>query len=197
MRITPLFLSIIFIGFFGVIGIWIFWPSQNPSVQATGLHVENNATTTTHAAVAIKNITLHEYEKKKGYELVVNAQKSLLLPGSDIIECHGVTGSIIRQGAHIACVCAEKSIINRTAREITFHGTIQGAFKDIVMCGADVVYNFATNKVSTDCIMTYTHPLFQLSAHQSRVDIPRQKIMLSGGVSSMFLYRTATNKGGN
>jgi hypothetical protein len=197
MRKTSLLLIILFIGALGLMGVWLFWPAQSPSVQAAGPLVDNNATTTARAAVAIKNITLHEYEKKKGYELVVNAQKSLLLPGSDIIECHGVTGSIIRHGTHIACVCAEKSVINRTTREITFHGAIQGTFKDIVMHGADVVYNFATNKASTNCVMTYTHPLFQLSAQRSRVDIPRQKIVLSGGVSSLFLYRAATNKSGN
>jgi hypothetical protein len=176
---------------------WLFLVPTKQLPCATMVQSMDTTGTSTRSAVTVKNITLREYEKKKGYELVVTAQESLLLPSSDVIECRGVTGSIIRQGSRVALVSAEKSVINRALHEVMFHGAVQGSFKDIFMSGADIVYNFATQKVRTDRAITYTHPLFQMTACQSRVDVQSQKIVLSKGVSTSFLYRAATDKSSN
>jgi LPS export ABC transporter protein LptC len=190
-KIFLLALASVFLAVF----IWFFIVRHQHSSESVTAPMET-VTSSTESAVTIKNITLREHEKKKGYELVVTAQESLLHPSSDVVECRGVTGTIIRYGTHVACVSAEKSVINRIDREIFFHGDVQGSFKDIFMHGADIVYNFATQKVRTDRTITYTHPFFQMTANKSRVDVSTQKIVLSGGVSSLFLYCAATNKSG-
>jgi hypothetical protein len=137
-------------------------------------------------AIVIKNITLREVEKKKGYELVVTAQESKLHTTSDVVECSGVSGSILQHGDCVAMMRAEKSLIDRLAHHVVFTGQVSGFFKELDMSGSDICYNFSTQMVSTDKTITYTHPQFLLAAHKSVMDIGRQKISLSKGVRSEF-----------
>jgi hypothetical protein len=189
-----LFLTIFTLGLLGSVALfWFFLPQQTKTevVQDSASDATN---TGTGSAVTIKNITLREYEKKKGYELVVTAQESRLHSSSDLVECKGVTGSIVRHGERVAIMSAEKSVIDRSAHHILFKGSVHGMFKDLKMYGADIAYDFATHMVTSDRAMTYTHPLFLLSAQQSAVNVHAQKIRLSKGVRSEFLYRAATDK---
>lgn len=176
--------------------LWFFLPHQTKT-EAVQDSPSDTTNTGTGSAVTIKNITLREYEKKKGYELVVTAQESRLHSSSDLVECKGVTGSIVRHGERVAIMSAEKSVIDRSAHHILFKGNVHGMFKDLEMCGADIAYDFATHMVTSDRVMTYTHPLFLLSAQQSAVNVHAQKIRLSKGVRSEFLYRAAADKSGD
>lgn len=191
------FLTIFGLGILSFAGIiWFFWPHKTKNEVPQEL--PSDATnTSTASAVTIKNITLREYEKKKGYELVVTAQESRLRSSSDLVECKGVTGSIVRHGERVAVMSAEKSVIDRSAHHILFKGNVHGVFKDLEMCGADIAYDFATHMVTSDRAMTYIHPSFLLSAQQSAVNVHAQKIRLSKGVRSEFLYRAAADKSGD
>ena len=190
------FFAIFALSGLGLMSIWFFWPRQSKTEEIPP-SLTDTARKNTGSAVTIKNITLREYEKKKGYELVVTAQESRLHSSSDLVECKGVTGSIVRHGERVAVVSAEKSVIDRSAHNIFFKGNIHGMFKDLEMQGADIAYDFATHMVTTDHTMIYTHPLFSLSAQQSAVNVHAQKIRLSKGVHSEFLCCAASNKSGD
>ena len=186
--------TIFMLGVLGSIALmWFFWPHQ-VKIEEIQKSSSDTASTGTGSAVTIKNITLREYEKKKGYELIVTAQESRLHSSSDLVECKGVTGSIVRHGECVAVVSAEESVIDRSAHNILFKGSVHGMFKELEMQGADIAYDFATHIVTTERVMTYTHPLFLLSAQQSAVNVHAQKIRLSKGVRSEFLYCAASNK---
>ncbi|MFA5306342.1 MAG: hypothetical protein WC365_02740 [Candidatus Babeliales bacterium] len=191
------FLMIFVVGALSTIALtWLFWPQQ-AKIEVVQEPASDSTGTGTGSAVTIKNITLREYEKKKGYELVVTAQESRLHSSSDLVECKGVTGSIVRHGERVAVVCAEQSVIDRPAHNILFKGTVHGMFKELEMYGADIAYDFATHMVTSDRTMTYRHPFFLLSAQQSIMNVHAQKIRLSKGVRSEFLYRAASNKSGD
>ncbi len=150
--------------------------------------------TTTQPTIIIKDIVLKERGKNKQYELTVKAKESTVYHATDKIECTSVACSITHQGKSIAQLTAEKSIVDRQAKNVIFAGPVKGMFKDIVMQGHDINYNFSQQFIATDQQATYTHESFNLSAQQSFVDINSQKIILKNGVRSEFSYRPTANK---
>jgi hypothetical protein len=149
-----------------------------------------------HSIITVKDITLHECEKRKGYELVVKAHESKFCPSSGSVECCSVMCNITRNGTSVAALHAEKSLIDRIARHVIFAGPVAGSLKDLQVQGFDLQYNFSTQTVQTNKKICYKHPSFTLQAGASIVDVNAQKIVMVNGVCSEFLYSTAADNSG-
>jgi len=180
------------IGFlFAIGGIVVFVHQPPPAPQSLPTNITTppaveSLVSPTLPMIAIKNITLHETDKNKKYELIVTAEESTFHHIDDSIECNHVTCSIVHNGAHIAALSAEKSLLNRLAHCVTLTGLVKGTLKELGLYGCDITYNFSTQTVSTDKTTTYTHPQFLFSAQKSFVYVNEQKIEMSGGVHSEF-----------
>src|SRR5271157_809582 len=94
--------------------------------------------TPTLPTIIIKNATLREVEKTKGYELVVTAQESRFSQLSDVIECSDVTCKISQKGLSIASIHAEKSFVNQLNKTVFLEGPVNGCFKDLLLDGCDI-----------------------------------------------------------
>ncbi len=147
------------------------------------------------SAITIKDVTLRETDKKKGYELVVTAKESKFHYVSDVVECYNVLCRILRNGVSVASLYADKSLVDRQGKFIVCSGPVKGFFKEVVFEGSDISYNFSTQLVNTDKTITYTHQDFKFSANKSNIDINAQKIDMHNGVYSEFLYGSAANNG--
>lgn len=157
---------------------------------------KNEATVPQNASIVIQNLTLREVEKSKGYELIVNAQQSTFHHISEVVECKNVSCKIMQKGLALANIHAQKSFVDRTSKHVLFSGDVKGNFKDLIIDGSDICYNFSTQTVGTDNKITYTHPLFNFSANKSTINIKTNTIEMGKGVYSEFLYRAATDKSG-
>jgi hypothetical protein len=176
-----------------IICYFAFVPQQNSPITQVPITQTDNQITSTAPAITIKDMQLHESEKKKGYELIVNAKESQFNQIANTIECNTVTCSIFQHGIHVAHINSSKSLIDRVSKNVTFAGSVHGLFKELTMHGSDICYNFSTNTVQTDKTMTYTHPFFNFSAKQCNVNIASQKIIMGNGVRSEFLYSAASH----
>jgi lipopolysaccharide export system protein LptC len=156
----------------------------------------DTALTPSLPAITVKDVTLRETDKKKGYELVITAKESKFHYVSDVVECYNVMCKILRNGTQVASLYSHKSLVDRLGKFVLCSGVVKGFFKEVTFNGSDICYNFSTQVVFSDKTITYTHPLFTLSANKSKVDINAQKIELCNGVRSEFLYGSASHKRG-
>lgn len=170
-------------------------PTPQPEADVTSQPaiLTDTSTTRSEPTITIRDITLHEAEKCKGYEMVVTAQESRFHNVSDIVECCNVHCKISKHGQSMATVQATTSRIDRPKRIVTFQGPVQGTFKDLIFHGCDISYNFSDQIVTSDKTTTYTHPLFRFCAQQSTVNINAGTIQMSKGVQSEFSCRAASN----
>ncbi len=193
----------IFLFFLCLSSISLFWwfgdkiiENQSSSEQQSYNEKKQPTDTTqtpTMPTIIIKDALLKESDKQKGYELAVEAKESHFHHTSDTIECQKVSCNILHYGTQIAHIYAEKTFIDRPGKHALFTGLVHGSLKDLSFKGQDIAYNYSTQIVTTDKIMTYTHPLFQFSAQNSFFDINAQTIHMKNGIRSEFSYCAASN----
>ena len=146
--------------------------------------------------ITMRDITLRERTKNNEYDIVISAQESSLSHVADNIQSTNITCSVLHNNQHIAILRTQKSLIDRTSKNIFFQGSVDGRFKDVDFQGYDLTYDFSHQTVHTTQAITYQHPLFTLRAEQSFIDIQEQKIAMDGGVRSEILGRPAANHSG-
>lgn len=148
------------------------------------------------ATISMKNITLRKREKHKDYELIISAQESLFYRESDTISCKDITCNITHSGNTVANIHAERSTIDQKKKIILFPGIAHGKVRNLFIEGKDFMYNFSDQIITTDQTVTYTHPLFTLSAQHSTISITEQTIHMDKGVYSEISYNATANNGG-
>lgn len=94
------------------------------------------------SAIVIKNITLHEYSKKRDYELIVHAQQSTSNQRLESVECLKVTCTVFKNDQNVSTWRAEQACIDRHKKEITCSGSVAGIIGQCAFQGYDLIYNF-------------------------------------------------------
>jgi hypothetical protein len=161
--------------------------------QTDAATVKPSDTTVTPSAptITIKNITIKEADPTHGYELTVTAKESMFLNNIERITCNGVRCNITKNGMQQANLVAKTAHVERTRKEVFFEGPARGVLKDLTFFTSDVLYNFATQTVTTTRTTVLKHPSFTVTAPQSNIDIHNHVITMRGGVHTEFLNSAA------
>jgi LPS export ABC transporter protein LptC len=149
--------------------------------------------TPTAPTITIKNITLKETDPARGYELTVSAKESMFLNNIEHITCNGVRCNITKNGEERARLIAKTARIERARKEVFFDGPARGILKDLTFFTSDVLYNFATQTVTTTRTTVLKHPSFTVTAPHSHIDLHNHVVTMSGGVHAEFSNSSATN----
>jgi len=143
-------------------------------------------TQTNKPPVSIKNVTLHEYSKKKDYELILKAEESSLDHTAEKVLCQRVDCTILKNNKDFGALHTTQSLIDRTDKTVSCEGFVHGRLQGVVFEGNDIVYNFADQVMTTQQPMFYTYKNLNLTAAQSTVNIAEQVVQMSGGVKTEF-----------
>lgn len=143
--------------------------------------------------ITIKNITIKEADPTHGYELTVTAKESMFLNNIERITCNGVRCNITKHGVQQANLMAKSAHVERARKEVFFEGPARGVLKDLTFFTSDVLYNFATQTVTTTKTTVLKHPSFTVTAPQSHIDIHNHVITMRGGVHTEFLNSPTPN----
>ena len=163
---------------------WLFYmrtPNKfNADIASTQKH-------TNEPAVTIKQVTLHEYSKKKDYELVLNAEQSAFNHHTETVVCEHVVCTILKKNSDVAALYATQSLIDRAHKTITCNGPVHGQVQGVTFQGSDIIYNFTDHVMTTQQPMSYMYRNIQLTAAQSVVDIAEHVVEMRGGVKTEFV----------
>lgn len=165
---------------------FFFVLSQQKPLQIAAENSSAQGAQVSRSTITMKNITLHEYEKKHGYEFVMTAEEGTFNHISDKVECCDFACKILQHGASIGIINAHKSCIDQVHKQVLFVGPIKGIWKDLNIEGADIGYSFLSQIIKTEKTMKYTHPQFSFSANQSTMNMNTETIHMSKGVYTEF-----------
>lgn len=178
-----------------IIGIIFYLQKPRPiPEQPTTIH--NTKLTSTQESitgVTIKNVVLKEFEKNKIYEIIVNAQECKFSPTNNLIECLQVTCTLLNRKKEAAYIQTDTATIDKATQNIFFGGNVTGQYNDLFINTSDIIYNYNNQQLITKKQASYFHPLFNISAQQSSIDIKKNRIELTGNVINEFLYRSTGN----
>ena len=163
---------------------WLFYSHQTHPLNTYSAVTEEARKQPNSPAVTIKQITLHEYSKKKDYELILTADQSSFNHHSETVACQSVVCTILKKNSDIAALYATQAIINRTLKIITCNGPVHGQHQGITLQGNDIAYNFEDQIMTTQQPMIYRFKGLSLTAGQSTANIEAQSIEMWGGVTT-------------
>lgn len=169
-------------------------PHQDPEQQNNTQNiVPLSSNSKLQSGFTIKNVVLKEFEKSKAYEVIVNAEECRYFQINNLIECLQVTCTLLNQNNETAHIKTDHAMINQAAQNILLGGTVTCKFKDILLTGMDITYNYSQQTLLTTKNAHYQHPAFSITAQESFVDIKNNKFILSGNVINEFLYSPTSN----
>jgi hypothetical protein len=182
--------------FFVIPSLFWFWPFKTNSSTKhyfkTSLEGKHTGTTE-NAEIIIKDLILKEIEKQKNLEVIINAGEGKILNATDKIECKNITCSLKKQNLKVADLHADNAIIQKNTKNVLLSGATVGHIYDMTIHGCDVKFTHATQTLSTNKESKYSHKNFTLSAKKSLVDIKKNKIIMSNGVSSEIVNSVPLN----
>lgn len=146
-----------------------------------------------NAEIIIKDLILKEIEKHNGLKVIINAREGKIVHSDDRVECKLIKCCLCNQEKQIADLMASNAQIDKTKKNVFLTGNTIIHFEAMTINSQAVSYNYSEQKLYTQKQTKYEHPNFNLLAQQSKIDLKKSEIQMSGGVKSEFLNCSAKN----
>ncbi len=169
-----------------IVTIFLLVPKHDPTITLKKITTESQNPTTTTACITIKKLIVRETLKNKDYRIIIKAQEGKVFHAQNKIECNNTTCNLWHKNANIGHIFAQKACIDKQSMHAFFSDLVCGNLEDLSFWTSNIHYDFSNQIVSTDAIITYTHPSFSVTAHKSTADISKKEIHMGDGVRSEF-----------